>query len=410
MRIAIDISQVVYGTGVSNYTASLVENLLKIDTKNQYILFGSSLRARKKLKEFTAQFEGSANVQVKLFHLPPLLLDFLWNRLHVFPIEKLIGSVDIFHSSDWLQPKIASPNTKKVTTVHDMVVYLFPSSTHPKILKTQKRRLARVKEEVDAIIADSQTTKVDLVKFLQVPEDKVHVISLAPSQDFKPQDDDKVNEVLAKYKIKKPYILSVATQEPRKNIQKLLDVFNLIHSRREGFKLVLTGKYGWGPGFHTNQNVAWTGYVPKEDLIALYSGCRVFVYPSLYEGFGLPILEAMACGAPTVTSNNSSMAEIAKGAAILVDPRSEPQLTRAIEMVLDLNLENYQKMVRASMDRARKYTWAKTARQTLDVYEDLYKTIETPSVAREIEENEISVPEENMDQDNKAGDDITHDS
>ncbi len=386
MKIGIDISQVVYGTGVSSYTASLVENLLKIDTKNQYVLFGSSLRAGKKLKEFTAQFAGSANVQVKLFHLPPLLLDFLWNRLHVFPIEKLIGNLDIFHSSDWLQPKVASPDTKKVTTVHDMVVYLFPSSTHPKILKTQKRRLARVKEEVDAIIADSATTKEDLVKFLEVQEDKIHIIYLAPSSDFKPQDDDKVNETLAKYKIKKPYILSVATQEPRKNIQKLLDVFNLIHSRRDQFNLVLTGKYGWGPGFHTPENVTWTGYVSRQDLIALYSGCRVFVYPSLYEGFGLPILEAMACGAPAVTSNNSSMAEIARDAAILVDPRSEPQLTRAIEMVLDLNLENYQKMVRASMDRARKYTWAKTARQTLDVYEDLYQSIDHKVKEPQIEE------------------------
>jgi len=114
--------------------------------------------------------------------------------------------------------------------------------------------------------------------------------------------------------------------------------------------------------------------VPWDDLVALYSGCRVFVYPSLYEGFGLPILEAMACGAPVITSNNSSMAEIAKDAAILVDPRSESQLKRAIEMVLDLNLENYQKMVRASLDRARLYSWNKTARQTLEVYEEVVKT------------------------------------
>lgn len=375
MKIGIDISQIIYGTGVSNYTANLVENLLKIDTTNQYVLFGSSLRAGKKLKEFTSKFKENPRVEVKLFHFPPLLLDFIWNRFHLFPIEKFIGEVDIFHSSDWLQPPVRNPGTKKVTTVHDMVVYLFPTSTHPKILSTQKRRLARVKKEVDAVIADSQTTKEDLVKFLGVEPEKITVIYLAPSADFKPQDDDKVNEVLARYKIKKPYILSVATQEPRKNIQKLLDVFGQLKIRRPDFNLILTGKYGWGPGFHTNQDVNWTGYVSREDLICLYSGCRLFIYPSLYEGFGLPILEAMACGAPVVTSNNSSMAEIARDAAILVDPRSEPQLTRAIEMVLDLNLENYQKMVRASLDRARKYTWAKTARQTLDVYEKVYGTV-----------------------------------
>ncbi|MEX2028065.1 MAG: glycosyltransferase family 1 protein [Candidatus Curtissbacteria bacterium] len=390
MKIGIDISQLVYGTGVSNYTADLVENLVKIDHVNKYVLFGSSLRQRGKLKSFVSKFEGNPNIEVKLFPFPLTLLNFVWNTLHVFPIEKLIGDVDIFHSSDWLEPPISNPHTKKITTVHDMIVYLFPTSSHPKILKTQKKRLERVKKEADAIIADSETTKEDLVKFLEIPQEKVSVIYLAASPDFKPQDDDKVNEVLAKYKIKKPYILSVATQEPRKNIQKLLDVFSQIHQRRPEFNLVLTGKYGWGPGFHAPENVNWTGYVSKEDLVSLFSGCRVFVYPSLYEGFGLPILEAMACAAPVVTSNNSSMAEIARDAAILVDPRSEPQLTRAIEMVLDLNMENYQKMVRASLDRARRYTWQKTARQTLDIYEQLYKSrdhkAEEPKAAEDVEQ------------------------
>ena len=219
-----------------------------------------------------------------------------------------------------------------------------------------------------------------MIKFLEIPEEKIKVIYLAASSDFKPQDEDKVQEVLEKYKIKKPYILSVATLEPRKNIQKLLDVFGQISKSRSDVNLVLSGKYGWGPGLSfksdvpSGEQIIWTGYVPWDDLVALYSGCRVFVYPSLYEGFGLPILEAMACGAPVITSNNSSMAEIAKDAAILVDPRSESQLKRAIEMVLDLNLENYQKMVRASLDRARLYSWNKTARQTLEVYEEVVKT------------------------------------
>ena len=120
----------------------------------------------------------------------------------------------------------------------------------------------------------------------------------------------------------------------------MLDVFSKIQNSRPEVNLVLTGKYGWGPGLHFGDNVVFTDYVPQEDLVALYSGCRVFVYPSLYEGFGLPILEAMACGAPVITSNNSSMVEIAKEVAILIDPRSEGQLKKAIELVLDLNLEN----------------------------------------------------------------------
>lgn len=372
MKIGIDISQIVYGTGVSNYTAQLVKHLVKIDHKNEYILFGSTLRSQKKLKEFVRELADHPNVRAKLLFWPPTFLEILWNRLHIWPVEKFIGDVDIFHSSDWTQPPTAT-KTKKVTTVHDLIAYLFPSSLPPKIVAVQKRRLARVRAEADLILADSQTTKEDLVKFLQVNESKIKVVSLAASEEFRPQDEDKIGKVLEKYKIKKPYILSVATQEPRKNIQKLLDVFEKVVQMRPQVNLVLTGKYGWGLQTRTGANVIWTGFIPQDDLVAIYSGCRVFVYPSLYEGFGLPILEAMACGAPVVTSNNSSMVGIAKDAAILVDPRSESQLKRAIDLVLDLNLENYQKMVRASISRAHQYSWTKTARETLKAYEEVAK-------------------------------------
>ena len=374
MKIAIDISQIVYGTGVSHYTQQLVRSLLTIDKKNEYILFGSSLRLNKKLHDFRKSLAGFANVRFKILPLPISFWGFLWNRLHLFPIEKLIGEVDIFHSSDWIQPPVKSAHIKRVTTVHDLVAYLFPSSLHPKIVAAQKRRLAHVKKEADLIVADSQTTKEDLIKFLEVPQEKIRVIFLAAADYFKPQDEDKVKEVLERYKIKKPFILSVATQEPRKNTQKILDVYDFLYQSRPQIQLVLAGKYGWGQGLRSGENVIWTDYISGEDLAALYSGCRVFVYPSLYEGFGLPILEAMACGTPVVTSNNSAMAEIAKDAAILVDPRSDGQLRKAIEFVLDLNLENYQKMVRASLDRARQYSWIKTAKETLKVYEEVVGT------------------------------------
>lgn len=377
MKIGIDISQIVYGTGVSVYTKNLVENLLKIDRNNDYILFASSLRSRKKIKEFLIELEEYKNFEPKVASIPPTVLELIWNNLHVYPIEKMIGEVDVFHSSDWTQPKISSPKTKKVTTIHDMVPYIFSSSLPKKIVNNQKKRLNLVKKEIDLIIADSETTKEDIIKFLEIPESQIKTVYLAADPDFKNQDIEKVNETLEKYKIKKPYVLSVATQEPRKNIQKLIDVFSEIQLRRPELHLVLTGKYGWGPGFHAGENVIWTDYVPKEDLMCLYSGCRVFVYPSLYEGFGLPVLEAMACGAPVITSNNSSMAEVARNAAILVDPRSTSQLTRSIEMVIDLNMENYQKMAKASLERSRNYSWIKTARETLNIYNSLYVEIET---------------------------------
>ena len=306
--------------------------------------------------------------------MPPTAFEILSNRLRILSLENLIGQeVDVFHSSDWTQPKVKSKKTKKVTTVHDMVVYLFPSSFDQKIVKAQRRRLAKVKEEVDLVICDSQTTKDDVVKFLEIPDEKVRVVYLAASEDFRPVEDERIKEVLAKYKIKKPYVLSVATQEPRKNIQKLIDSFEKIKIDHPDFSLVLVGKQGWGQGFRSTEGVIWTGYIPKEDLISIYSGSRVFAYPSLYEGFGLPILEAMACGVPVVTSNSSSMTEIAKDVAILVDPRSETQLEKAIKMVINLSLEDYQKMVRASLNCARKFTWTKTAKETLRIYREVVK-------------------------------------
>lgn len=391
MKIGIDISQIIYGTGASNYIKNLCVNLLKIDEENEYILFGAALRGYPKLKVFADTLQNYPNVKFKILPIPNFVLEVLFNRFRIFPIEKFVGAVDVFHSSDWTQPKVKSKETKKITTVHDMIPFLFKTSVHPKIVSTYMRRMELVKKEADLILADSKTTKEDLVKFMEIPEKKIKIVYLAPSDEFKNKEAEEINSVLDKYKIKKPYILSVATQEPRKNIQKILDAFEQIQKRRPELYLVLTGKYGWGPGLRSSQNVIWTEYVKDEDLIALYSGCRVFVYPSLYEGFGLPILEAMACGAPVVTSNNSSMAEIAKDAAILIDPRSHTQLTRAIEMVLDLNMENYQKMVTASIKRAGEYTWKKTAHETLDAYKQLYGQI--------VQSNALTTP----DQDQKDG-------
>lgn len=374
MKIAIDVSQTVYETGVSNYTKELIKALLKIDAKNQYILFGFSLRQFLKLNDLKKDLTKYSNVSFKFLPLPISLFELLWNKLHLLKLETFVGDMDLVHTSDWLEPPTGQ-NTKRVTTVHDMVVYLFPTATHPRIAKNQKAKLEVVKDRSGLIIADSQATKEDLVKFLQIPENKVRVIYLAPDSSFHPQDEDKIKQTLQKYKIKTPFILSVATQEPRKNIQKLIDVFKKVKDQRKDLTLILVGKYGWGDDLakaaEEEENIKITGFIPKQDLINLYSACRVFVYPSLYEGFGLPILEAMACGAPTITSNNSSMLEIAKDAAILVDPRSENQIQKAIELMLDLKLEDYQKMVNASLNRARQYSWAKTAKQTLEIYREI---------------------------------------
>lgn len=172
MKIAIDISQTAYeGTGVSEYVTRLVEHLIKIDQKNEYILFFSSMR-----KNLNPQIAAliSKNVDIKTFRLPPIALDILWNRLHIAPIEWFIGDVDVFISSDWTAPP--TTKAKKATILYDLIVYKFPKETDSKIITTQKRRLSWVKKECDVIFCISQASKQDAVDILAMDEERLRVI------------------------------------------------------------------------------------------------------------------------------------------------------------------------------------------------------------------------------------------
>lgn len=177
MKIGIDISQVVYeGTGVSELVGRLVEQLLRIDSKNEYVLFFSSLRRKFQISNFpTSQaLRGASNFQIKKFKFPPSLLDFLWNKLHIVPIEWLIGDVDVFVTSDWTEPPTIK--AKKATILYDLIVYKYPSETDKKIVEVQKRKLKWVKKESDLIFCISQATKKDAMRILGIEEDRLKVI------------------------------------------------------------------------------------------------------------------------------------------------------------------------------------------------------------------------------------------
>ena len=173
MKIGIDISQLAYeNTGVANYLESLIESLVEQDSDNEYVLFYSSLRRPIQKSKLKIQKENS-KVTIKTFRLPPLLLDLLWNRLHILPIERLIGDVDAFISSDWTQPP--TKKAKKVTILYDLIVFKYPEETAKTIVETQKRRLNWVKKEVDAILCISESTKNDAVRILGIDESRLHV-------------------------------------------------------------------------------------------------------------------------------------------------------------------------------------------------------------------------------------------
>lgn len=357
MKIAIDASSVLYGTGVSVYTKNLVENLLRIDKENEYILFGGSLRRIKNLKSILSKFKAD-NREIKVIPIPPTLGDLIWNRLHTLPIEKLLGDIDVFHSSDWTQPPSAA---LKVTTIHDLVPVKFPKLSDPKIVSTHERRFNWVKKEVDRIIVPSSVTANDLVK-MGADKGEIRVIPEAPDPSFIPANKSQIEKLKVRYRITGKYVLAVGVN-PRKNTQRIIDAFEKIKAET-GLKLIIIG-YPY-LNLHERRGVIFTGHFPQQDLPTLYSGAEVLAYPSLYEGFGLPILEAFACKLPVVTSNFGSMAEVAGNAAVLVDPYDIDSIAEGLLKTM----KNRNALIEKGLARVKHFSWGKTAKETLKVYNE----------------------------------------
>ncbi|KKQ42870.1 MAG: Glycosyl transferase group 1 [Microgenomates group bacterium GW2011_GWC1_37_8] len=355
MKIAIDFSSIIYGTGVSVYTRNLIRSLLKLDKINQYLLFAGSLRRQKELKEFLNTLRGE-NLQGRVFPIPPSLADILWNKIHILSVEQLIGNINVFHSSDWTQPPSAA---FKVTTIHDLVPIKYPNMSDPKIVSAHTRRLYWVKREVDRVIVPSQATKDDLVR-LDINNQRIRVIPEAPDDSIKRVDKDKVGSLKRKYRISGGYLLAIGVS-PRKNIERIVQAFEKIKSG-SGLKLVVIGHpYS---KISPKRGVVYLGHVPQPELPIFYSGARALIYPSLYEGFGLPILEAFRCRTPVVTSNLGSMAEVAGNAAQLVDPYDVESISDGIRKVV----ASSQLFVKKGTSRVKKFSWEKTAGDTLKVY------------------------------------------
>lgn len=357
MKIAIDISQAIYGTGVSVYTKNLTERLIKLFPEDEFILFGGSLRRRQELLNLAKRLRGTP----KIYPFPPTFLDFLWNSLHLLPIEKLTGPVDVVHTSDWTEPPSKYP---KVTTVHDLIPFKYPQTTTDNIRRAHKKRLAWVLRESDKIIAVSHATKEDLISILNVPEDRIVVIPEGVEDRYRPQPLEIVESIKRKYRIKGDYIFSLSTLEPRKNQAGLIKAFALVKEKYPDLTLLIGGRTGWGEIPEPIDGVMMPGYISDSDLPALYAGATVFALPSFYEGFGLPVLQAMACGAPVVTSDISSLPEVTGDAAILVDPKEVQDIATGIIKAIETQGSLREK----GLEQAKKFSWDRAAKETYNVY------------------------------------------
>ena len=310
------------------------------------------------------------------FHYEVVSGPFLWSQIflpfHLYTKSK----IDLYFAPAHYIPRFCP--VPIVVTIHDLSFFYYPQEFRKKDLFQLKNWTARAINKSKAIIAVSKTTKKDIVKWYQVPDKKISVIY----NGFEKKSEDKSDkEVLKKYNIsEKKYILYVGTLQPRKNIVTLIRAFNDYYKTHEGLKLVIVGKKGWlydeifGEVNRLNLNlqVVFTDFIPDEDVIVLYKNAWVFVMPSLYEGFGIPILEAMAYGCPVISSQNSSLPEIGGEACLYFDP-SDPNDLIEKWYQLAQSKEIYNKLINTGKNRIASFSWKRCAHDTLELLKNQTK-------------------------------------
>lgn len=367
MNIGIDISQIVYrGTGVSVYTRNLVSSLVNLENSDKFHLFASSLRKKKELESFFKDLSGKNQIYKHFFSLPPAFWELAWNKLHLYPVDNLISNLDVFHTSDWLEPP---SRASKVTTVHDLIALKFSEGIPQRIVSAHRRKLKWVRLESRLIIVDSLATKNDLIDLLKISADKIKVIPLAPTKEFiRGNSLLKSDLVKKKYRLDNPFFLSVGTRAPRKNLARALNAYKNF-KYQSNVDYVIAGSFGWGEDIKPIPGVKIINFIPDAELAVLYRESLGFIFPSLYEGFGLPVLEAENMGCPVIASERGSIKEVLAPLSLRINPESTEMITEAMEYLYTLNgSQKYFDIVKDGLEFAKKFSWEKTAAATLEVY------------------------------------------
>lgn len=375
MNIAIDgtiIREEITGTGF--YITNLINGLVKIDNLNIYHIFGDE----KNLKRYI-NIEDKKNFRIIHKRFKNRILRVLWEYF-IFPFELKKLKIDILHSPNYITP-LFKFGFKIILTIHDLTFLLFPEK-YPITKRLLFSKMLPVFIKIsDKIIADSENTKSDILRFFKIPNTKISVTYGSYPEYYNDHIDGKrAIEVLKKYGIRKEFILYVGMIEPRKNILFLLKAFVELDKELD-LDLVIVGKKGWYykeieqyiinvENLKLRNNIIFTGYVPEQELKYFYKLAFMFVYPSLYEGFGLPPLQAMACGTPVITSNVSSLPEVAGDAAIKINPDCLDELAESIKLVYrDRDLRNL--LIKKGLERAALFNLEKIAQNTLSIYESI---------------------------------------
>ncbi len=369
LHIGIDASRVGTGlrTGTEQYSAQLLEALGRLDRHNRYTLYVNA-RTRPPLAL-------PANFRARLIPFPRA-----WTHARL-SLELLRRPPDVLFVPAHVVP-LAHP--RSVVTIHDLGYRAFPEA-HPwrarQYLDWSTRWSAAVARRV---IVPSEATARDLADAYGTPRERIVVVPHGYHPRFRPLPDDEVRDGLARLGIPRPYVLFVGTLQPRKNLARVLEAFETLAARGLPHHLVLVGRRGWladplfaaieRPGSPARGRIHVTGYLADEDLPVVYTGAAALAFPSLYEGFGLPALEAMACGTPVLASNTSSLPEVVGDAALTVDPLDTRAITAALDRLLtDQTLRG--DLRERGLARAQQFTWERAAERTLAVLEEVAREV-----------------------------------
>lgn len=378
-HIGIDVtSALVQGGGIGRYTRELIRALAKQDGRTQYHLFSAKPPAKLPVSD---PLPNAKNFR----HMPASLderwLYRIWYRARLpLNIQRFTGKIDLFHSPDFVLPPVGN-NIPTLLTVHDMSFHHFPEHYEPSLVKYLNQVVPWSVNRATHILADSEATRYDLIGLTGVSPAKVTVLYSGVGNNFRPITDNKtIRTMREKYKLgTKPYLLSVGTVQPRKNYVTLIRAFAQI-ANDWPHNLAIAGGKGWRSDafyeeirrLNMSERIRMLGFVDDDDLPALYSDAALFLFPSLYEGFGLPILEAMACGVPVIASDNSSLPEVVGEAGMLLDAFDVDRWSGGIHRLL-LDMDERMMMVGQGARQVYDFTWDAAAKQLRTIYKQLLR-------------------------------------
>jgi glycosyltransferase involved in cell wall biosynthesis len=354
VRVVVDVTPLALPrTGIGNYVLGMLRGLTEAGPEHEIVAFSAVAPPGKRRIE--AALNGLA-VERRLVVVPPKSHYWrtAWSRLGRGPVEWLAGPLDVFHFSDWMYPPQRAG--VRATTIHDLVPHRHPEWVHPQTYRMHSRKYNHAARTCDLIVVNSKFTANEVVDLLGFPRERICVAYPALGASFRL--DGPARNLGA------PYVLTVATLERRKNLETLLEAMPMVRASHPDMHLAVAGAPGWqAPNLET-EGVLPLGYVDDVELAALYRGAEVFVYPSRFEGFGMPIVEAMACGTPVVASAHPSLDEASGESAVRADPDSAEAIAAGIERALD----NRDKLIQPAADRSRRFTATGQGETVLNCY------------------------------------------